>query len=201
MTRLIVTGGRGFAAPAVVWSALYEHLERCGRTVRQGGGAPLTVVHGMADPRHRDGHIVPWAKALEVPEHVSLVIRGTAEAARLHGADWAAGRWVRYTTNVLNRPGITAEEHPADWRLGRKAGSIRNKEMVRRGAVACYAFLTAGEPNYGSVGCAEMAWAAKILVRFWCDRCYLGGAPSPCWDHSADSVLQRWERLVAGGAA
>lgn len=58
---------------------------------------------------------------------------------------------------------LPVEVHPADWRShGRKAGPIRNAEMVRRGAVVCLAFPVGNSP--GTRGCMAMARAAGIPV-------------------------------------
>jgi hypothetical protein len=57
------------------------------------------------------------------------VVHGTAP-----GADELAGM-------IADWLGMTVEEHPADWeRWGRRAGFLRNKEMVDAGANVCLAF-------------------------------------------------------------
>lgn len=62
--------------------------------------------------------------------------------------------------------GLINEGHPADWkRLGRKAGMMRNGEMVAAGAEICLAF-----PNAQSTGtwdCIRKAAAAGIHVRIY----------------------------------
>lgn len=92
------------------------------------------------------------------------------------GADSIAASWARQR-ELEGRP-VTAEPHPAKWRLpdGSKdglAGFRRNGEMVQRGADYCLTFiLRCPCPNrpgphgtHGSVDCASKAKAAGIPVR------------------------------------
>lgn len=80
------------------------------------------------------------------------------------GADRMADDWVR---DVFPRPLLTSvrlEVHKADWKgLGRKAGPLRNKEMVGAGADVCLAFLT--PESVGGSMTADMAEEAGIEVR------------------------------------
>lgn len=72
------------------------------------------------------------------------------------GADHMADDWALVM-------GLTPERHPADWvQYNKRAGHIRNAEMVRLGAGHCLAFLTPG--CRGTVGCAALAQAAGIAV-------------------------------------
>lgn len=76
------------------------------------------------------------------------------------GVDRAAEKWAQTTFGAGNEP------HPADWRgLGKRAGMVRNAEMVATGADICLAF-----PGPGSVGtwdCIRKAVAAGIHVRIY----------------------------------
>jgi len=62
--------------------------------------------------------------------------------------------------------GLDAESYPADWeRYGKRAGVMRNVQMVDRGADVCLAF-----PRRGSVGtwhCVRYAADAGIPVRIY----------------------------------
>lgn len=71
--------------------------------------------------------------------------------------------------------GVRQEPHPADWRQhGKRAGFIRNAEMVKLGAGACVCFVmpcanprcTRPRPHdsHGASDCAERAEASGIPV-------------------------------------
>lgn len=82
------------------------------------------------------------------------VVHGAAR-----GADAMAQAWVDYKAD----PQIIAIPYPADWdRLGRRAGMVRNKKMVDRGADAVLAFIRNNSP--GASGCMRMAEKAGIPV-------------------------------------
>lgn len=54
------------------------------------------------------------------------------------GADQVVDRWARRREG----DGVTVETLPADWRtLGKRAGPVRNKAMVDRGADMCIGFV------------------------------------------------------------
>ena len=108
-------------------------------------------------------------------EHQALTV---VHGACPKGADEIAGEWVTraYRTSELGT--ATAEAHPADWsRHGKRAGFIRNAEMVAAGADLCLAFIAPcataqceGKPPHGSHGatqCAVLAEKAGIDVRRW----------------------------------
>lgn len=84
------------------------------------------------------------------------------------GADALAHR-------VALSTGMTVEPHPADWKqFGRRAGFVRNAEMVRLGADLCLAFIRpCSDPrcprsgphgSHGATSCAELAERAGIKV-------------------------------------
>ncbi|MEU0355690.1 SLOG family protein [Streptomyces cyaneofuscatus] len=85
------------------------------------------------------------------------------------GADIMAKVWALTTftpacTDDYER--VTEEPHPAAWHLhGRKAGPIRNQNMVNKGADLCLAFIRNG--SRGATGCANLAEAAGIPTRRW----------------------------------
>jgi hypothetical protein len=85
------------------------------------------------------------------PGDTLTLIHGTAQ-----GADSLAAAAAR-------RLGWTIEPHPADWRrLGRRAGFVRNAEMVASGADVCLAFIK--NNSRGATMCAELARQAGIPV-------------------------------------
>ena len=78
-----------------------------------------------------------------------------------NGADDIADRWAW----GMKQDGynVTPELHRADWdRFGRRAGHIRNYQMVKLGADVCLAFPY-GESR-GTRGCMKMAHRAGIPV-------------------------------------
>lgn len=86
-----------------------------------------------------------------------VVVHGCA-----NGADELADIWVR--TWPIGELHVTAERHPALWQIhGKRAGILRNDEMVRAGADLCLAFIRDGSP--GATHCAERAGEAGIPLR------------------------------------
>jgi hypothetical protein len=87
-----------------------------------------------------------------------LVVHGCAA-----GADILADSWVRGARQFWP---VQAERHPADWkRHGKRAGFLRNQEMVRAGADVCLAFVL--DDSKGATQCAELAEAEGIPTRWF----------------------------------
>ena len=62
--------------------------------------------------------------------------------------------------------GMKTECHPADWKAhGKRAGFIRNAEMISLGADLVLAFYKPGAGNRGTDHCARLAEKAGIPVR------------------------------------
>ena len=87
---------------------------------------------------------------------------GRGEVVLVHGAE--PNGLDTLAAQIWEAHNLPTEAHPADWgRHGKKAGPIRNQEMVDRGADLCLAFPLAG--SRGTVDCMQRAEAAYIEVR------------------------------------
>lgn len=102
-----------------------------------------------------------------------LVSRALAEAVADYGADLVvvhgAARGADTLADAAARGlGLAVERRPADWTaLGRRAGVVRNAEMVRDGADLCLAFLVAGAECRGTRDAMRRAEIAGIPVRVY----------------------------------
>lgn len=82
----------------------------------------------------------------------SVVVHGDCPT----GADALAEKW-------CNSNGVHTEKHPAQWaELGKRAGPVRNIQMVELGAAVCLAFPR-GESR-GTRHCMRIASEAGIEV-------------------------------------
>lgn len=91
------------------------------------------------------------------------------------GADAAARRWV-YVKLGATAADVREERHPANWgKLGKRAGFVRNAEMVDAGADMCFGYLMpctkAGcrkaqpHDSHGASHCTDLAERAGIETR------------------------------------
>lgn len=84
--------------------------------------------------------------------HRVIVIHGAARGADEFADEAAHEFW------------MATEPHPADWNThGKRAGFIRNAQMVALGADICLAFIRNG--SRGATHCAGLAEKAGIPVR------------------------------------
>jgi hypothetical protein len=86
------------------------------------------------------------------------------------GADAFADEWAQDNADL----GVIVERHPAEWnRHGKRAGFLRNAEMVDLGADVCLAFQNpctkhphqAPHASHGADHCSGLADEARIAVR------------------------------------
>lgn len=133
--RILVTGSRYWRHPILIERALTQAAPPNRRII---------IVHGQCDPRTPEGRPVPWDKA-------------ASWDGELLGADWHA-----HVAAI--RLGWETDPHPANWTLyGKRAGHIRNAEMVKLGADVCLGFPL--DDSSGTKGCLKLAVDANIPVR------------------------------------
>jgi hypothetical protein len=111
------------------------------------------------------GHVMTRLIAADGPYPHVIVVHGGAR-----GADTLAEQAARAF-------GMGTESHPADWGgYGKRAGFIRNAEIVSLGADLALAFYKQGAGNRGTDHCARLAERARIPVRRITDQ---GGESAP----------------------
>jgi hypothetical protein len=114
-----------------------------------------------------------WTDAVAVGEaiHDAFDGRNEREFVVVHGAcprgaDAMAARFCEDEAWWFDNQGraLVEERHPADWDThGKRAGILRNAEMVALGADVCLAFILNG--SRGASHCANAAEKAGIPVR------------------------------------
>lgn len=78
------------------------------------------------------------------------------------GVDAISGEWARQ--KIFAKLPVRLEVFPANWeRYGRRAGPIRNRQMLESGVDLCLAFP--GKTSPGTWDCVRQALAMGILVR------------------------------------
>lgn len=91
-------------------------------------------------------HIAEWADKATDPVDI---VHGACRGADLLAA------------NVAQMIGFGDESHPANWsKYGKRAGFVRNAEMVALGADVCLAFIR--DNSKGATMCADLAEKAGI---------------------------------------
>lgn len=179
--HLVLTGGTDrhvlrLAAPVTATPALRDQLAAllpAAGSVEHSGypawdGDPqrilVTISRSWTDP----ARVAAVLERKRSP--AAVLVHGAAGEPKRPGipprSDWIAVTFWRGW-------GLVDEGHMADWaRHGRKAGMLRNAEMVRLGADRCFAFLApctqancdrpGPHPSHGASDCAERAERAGI---------------------------------------
>jgi hypothetical protein len=116
-----------------------------------------------------------WSDAWRIAEAIERAIaeRGATDITIVHGAcpsgaDQLAAEYAEIMAAWYDGAGrqLAEERHPADWdRLGKRAGFVRNAEMVNLGADVCLAFIRDG--SRGATHTAGLAEKAGIPTRRW----------------------------------
>lgn len=97
--------------------------------------------------------------AIEAGVPMVAVVHGACP----NGADELADQWVRWYRGATL---ILAERHPALWqKFGKRAGIVRNEQMVAKGADLALAFIR--DDSAGATHCAELAAEQGIPLRVW----------------------------------
>lgn len=106
------------------------------------------VIHGILD--------IIAKETAAIGDRLTLV-----HGACPSGADAHADAWYRAKRGEMP---LGVERHPANWREhGKRAGFLRNQELVRLGADLVLAFLRDESP--GTTGCIELAERAGLTVQ------------------------------------
>lgn len=123
-----------------------------------------------------------WANRDMIHEALTDAVRGlpVQSVVVVHGAaPTGADGMVEEMVSRWSAFGWLTEPHPADWgTFGRRAGMVRNAEMVKLGADVCLAFIRPCSRPYcrqprphgshGTERCAELAERAGIeVLRFY----------------------------------
>jgi hypothetical protein len=112
---------------------------------------------------HRELHDALHATVAEITDHGSYIHGVDEPMVLVHGA--ARGVDTQ-AAQIWEEMKLVTEAHPAKWtELGKRAGPVRNQEMVDSGINLCLAFLD--PESRGTKDCVERAEKAGITVRKW----------------------------------
>lgn len=133
--RILVTGSRDWEDRLAVYRVLNEVCEEF------------------------DLNFIPdeYGNTLPDPTKITVVHGACPSGADLWTDEWCVGSLFKAETHPVD---------PADWkRLGRRAGPMRNQEMVDMGADLCLAFIK--NNSRGATHCSTAAEKAGIPVRYY----------------------------------
>lgn len=96
-----------------------------------------------------------WLDQMHRDHPIAAIIHGGAR-----GADSLAGRWA-------HENGVVCETYRAEWeRLGKRAGPIRNQQMLDNGKPDCVVWFPGGAGTADMVRRAEKANVPTLEVRW-----------------------------------
>lgn len=102
-----------------------------------------------------------WRWQDYIDEALDVAYREFGPFILVHGGAKGADHMASLAQHAAGRD---VECHPADWtRYGKRAGYVRNAEMVAAGADLCLAFIH--NHSRGATMCADLAEKAGIPVR------------------------------------
>lgn len=139
MTRILVTGSRDWPAegPPAVSTVITKYVYDLVGSDSRVDPLPFVIVHG-ACPTGADAQAQNFVDMVNDPRYSPSVKFGE----------------------------MTSEQHPANWDLyGKRAGFIRNNEMVRLGADVCLAFIK--DHSKGASMTLNLAASAGIPCVVW----------------------------------
>lgn len=120
----------------------------------------VTGSRDWEDRRTIDDTLTALAAANTFHNRTTVIVHGACPT----GPDAMADDWARW--HAQRSPLVEFERHRANWQLnGKRAGFIRNANMVNLGADVCLAFIKDG--SRGASHTAALAEQAGIPVRRW----------------------------------
>lgn len=132
------------------------------------------LVTGSRDWPDMHEHFI-WADLTMLLKDPDIRVLTVVWGKNPNGADAMVERWCNAWEPLAGYLGkdVVPEPHPAAWNVfGKRAGHLRNEEMVERGADLCLAYPLGISP--GTRGCMALASTAEI----------------PIWNRTADLAIE-----------
>lgn len=136
------------------------------RAYSDEGGRMRILITGSRTWPNRDTVHVALFEFITNDLGILPPVDGLTDITMVHGhCPKGVDAWAdEFYTEYMADYGAKIERHPAKWdQFGKRAGPIRNQEMVDLGADVCLAFPT--EDGRGTQDCVKRAMAAGIKVK------------------------------------